>query len=153
MGLWIERTYPYISGAVTCGGYLTYTKLYGDMTFGNDPRGFLSMVNDVAAVLVGFLMATMSIVWAMQDRKSIQFQKQGGTYRYLIAYMFEASTGCLLSVLFNLAIAASITANKYITGFWHMPLIGAWIGLHVFCITSCYRVINSFYNILRSDSV
>lgn len=152
MGLKLERSYPWIVGLLAVLGYVVLTALHGkDIFVNNEPRTFLSMVNDVNAIFVGFLMTTIGIIWSIQDRPGIKFQKQAGTYEHFIRYIFEAAIACFLTVTINLVIAGCITANYYVHGILHRLLILLWIALHSFAVSSCYRVIATFYAIAKSD--
>ena len=153
MGLKFEQAYPWVSGSLAGIGFGAYSAIQGDVYLVTDPRGFLSMVNDVNAIFVGFLMTTMGIIWSIQDRPGIKFQKQAGTYIHFVGYIFIAAVLCLLSVTVNLIISAAISANQFIHGLPHRLLLPAWITLHVITLVSCYRVIRTFYLISKSDNV
>ena len=110
------------------------------------------MVNDVNAIFVGFLMTTIGIIWSIQDKPSVQFQKEAGTYSHFMRYMFQAASACLLSVTINLIISSMITAGYFVHALAHKILVLFWIFLHVFALVSCHRVILVFSALSRSEN-
>lgn len=152
MRLALERTYPFIMASVCSISYACYAHFRGDVAI-KSPREFLSMVNDVNAIFVGFLMTTIGVVWSIQDRPAIIHQKQAGTYKYLIKYLISAAMSSLISVLMNLTITASIEAGVSLTGRPYTALISSWIFLHLVCVFGVIRVIRTFGAIAMSDAV
>lgn len=153
MGLIVERVYPWILALLGGISYLVYALCHPDLLLSNDLKAFLSMVNDVFATLVGFLMTTMSLIWSIQDRSAIRLQKESQTYPYFIGYMFVAAFACLLCVVVNIVISSCMTANIYLHGQPRHLAATAWVSVHIFAIASCFRVIRTLSAVLKSDTV
>jgi hypothetical protein len=113
-------------------------------TFKGDPRGFLSMVNDVAALFVGFIIATITYLLSISDSSAMRFIKQAGKFQLLIWYFVHAGATWFSLCMINLIISAGITAEQWLTGQARLVLLGAWFTLAAYSVGSLCRLLMIF---------
>lgn len=105
-----------------------------------DVREFLSMVNDVAATLIGFIVATLIYLLGISDGPGMRFVKQAGKYPVLIDYFVSAGLSWMILCVLNLIIVGAMSASFWLHGYCRLALIGGWFSLAVYAVVSLFRL-------------
>lgn len=116
--------------------------------FTNDLRVFLSMVNDVGAILAGFILSSLAIILSLQDNRVLIGLKQAKMYDRFIFYFIHAAALCLCIVVMNLIMAGAITAEFYLHDNVRVLGLGLWFLLVFYGIGSIFRAVIVFYSVL-----
>jgi hypothetical protein len=134
--------------------YFVYSIRRGEPEIDSWRHDFLSHVNDVAAILIGGVLAIAGIILAIQDRPSIRILKRSGHYRDLISYLIQASTWTCLLVAFSLTIMLFMLGGAILkpNHFWHRVLIASWLFFFVTSGLSYYRLIRLVGAVLLYDT-
>ncbi len=106
-----ERYIPLVVAAVSVVLFMIAWRQGKIPIFRADPRGFLSMVNDVAALFVGFIIATITYLLSISDSPAMRFIKQAKKFQLLIWYFVHAGATWFSLCVINLIISAGITAE------------------------------------------
>ena len=109
--------------------------------FKADPRGLLSMINDVAAIFVGFIIATTTFLITESNSSGMQFVRQAGKFGLLISYFVTSSVAWLCLCIVNLVLAGYITAESWSSGNRRLLVLGAWLGLAAYAVGSLFRLL------------
>lgn len=109
--------------------------------FQADPRGFLSMVNDVGAIFVGFIVATVTYLLSISNSPGMRFVKQAGKFKLLIWYFVHAGATWFCLCMLDLVFAGGLTAEYWITGKARLALLGVWFILATYAIGSLCRIL------------
>lgn len=130
----MEKWYPSLFGVVAA--LISWT-VY-DATMSSAVKELISTTISIAAIAVGFLGTTNSILISIDTRDVIQRLKQMGSYSLLVDYLISA-TQCSLGLAVLIQPAA-----------WHPYAFAAWVFLVATALAQCHRVIRLFGRILRS---
>jgi len=144
MPRWLERNYPRM-GAVVAGALWVVLRRKLPLPAGT--TDVLRAVVTAAAMGLGFLMTSTSILLALNQRWIIQRAQQEGAYTMVIDYLLAACRWCML--LAGLS-AAALVADIKNPAWWHAYAFGFWVGLATGTGLAVYRIMYFLTVILRS---
>jgi hypothetical protein len=139
-----ERWFPLVGAAIittTSSKFIEYSEIN---FFAKDL--FSSLLN-FEGILVGFLMASKSILIAIEGKSIIKWLKDGGVYNKLLQYFMDAINWSFIAIIFSIA---GIITSFSIIGIWQFFVFYGGIFVISASVLCCYRVIYLFTKILRS---
>ena len=146
MRLWFEKWYPPVGALLTCAAWVLLRRAVPL------PLGTMDVFRAVvtaAAMGLGFLMTTTSILLSLNERWIIRRSRQEGAYALVVDYLISACRWCL-SLAFFSAAALFVDARSFV--WWHAYAFAVWLGLAVGTVLAVYRIVYFLTVILRSVS-
>jgi hypothetical protein len=142
----IERSYPIALGLSTAV-YILCFRRHEPLPSGL--RDVVPAVLNIAAICVGFLGATMSILLTIDRHWIMQRIRESGSYRLLAGYITSSTRAA-----FFLAVGSAISLSFKVRAveWWHIYAFALWSGCVVFTAASVYRVLVILCRILRAVS-
>ncbi|WP_009633816.1 hypothetical protein [Synechocystis sp. PCC 7509] len=140
----VERWFPLLIGVLTAAFYIYFLRNY---FLPSSVKDLFSSTMQISSILIGFLITALSILVTIEDKKIIQQLKRMGLYNKLLNYFMDATKWS-----FCLVIASSIglLINFDVQQSWHSSAFAAWLFVLTTTMSSCYRVIDIFADIIRS---
>jgi len=103
----------------------------------------------IYAVLLGFISASLSIFFSIQDRKFIKSLKTSGAFKAIIKYHYKAIIWCICALLIAFIVTIS-TGNKAI---FDCKIIGRiLVSIGIGAMLAFYRVAYMLCKVLSLDS-
>lgn len=141
----VERWYPLVSGVILTLCYFLFLRKY---PLPNSIKDLFSAITNLSGITIGFLGTAQSILFSIDKKYVIQQLKVTGVYNKLINYFMTA-----IKWSFALGIISifCLILNFETMDAWHCLLFFAWLFVLTTTALSCYRVIDVFAGILRSQ--
>ena len=139
-----ERWFPLVGAAIITTISFKFIECSEIHFFAKDL--FSSLLN-FEGILVGFLMASKSILIAIEGKSIIKWLKDGGVYNKLLQYFMDAINWSFIAIIFSIA---GIITSFSIMGICQFFVLYGGIFVISASVLCCYRVIYLFTKILRS---
>lgn len=140
-----ERFYPLcVAAGIALVNYV-FVQNYPLTDFAKD---LFNATLNLASITVGFLAASMSILFSIEKKYIVQQLKQANIYKKLINYFIDAITWSFMVVIIDIL---GLTINFKISESWKHLFFIFWIFSVATSIASAHRVISVFANLLKSD--
>ncbi len=140
----IERWFPLVGSTIITTASSAFINISTVNTFSKD---LFSSVLNFEGILIGFLMASKSILVAIEGKKIVQWLKNAGVYKKLLEYFMNAINWSFITIILSIA---GIVTNFSIINIWIVFLFFGNIFVLSMSLLYCYRVIYLFSKILRS---
>lgn len=151
MGERVERNYPWVAGLCTAG--ITFWLLRSS-TIPPGTKDLMTGFLNIAAIIVGFLVTSQSILMSLDGKWIIQRSKEAGAYRMLVGYLVAATYWWMAVALFSAAGVALVPAAPLAA--WQKPyavgLFSAWVFVAATASFAAFRVLSIFSAVLKSIS-
>lgn len=142
---WFEKYYP------LAGAMIAYASLHKNGV--PIPEVYATPISgaffSIFSVLFGFVAASLSIFYTIQERKSIKTLKTSGAFRKIISYHFFAAMWCIAALAMAFIVTLSVGQDAIFSckiSTWAMLSIG------VGALLASFRVIHMLYLTLSLDS-
>jgi hypothetical protein len=153
-----EKHFPVCLGLIVSGIALLIMGSQGKvLNIGN----ILSETINVSAITIGFLATTKSILFSIGNRRVIRELKDAELYNTIVDYLVSAikwSFGlALLSAMYRLFaiphIMTSVDILRDLRGNVNILISCFWLFVAVTMLGSCYRVIDIFTKLLKTNTI
>ncbi len=140
----IEKWYPLVTGFVLTSCYLYFLRSY---RLSNSLKDLFSAATTLSGIAIGFLATAESILFTIDQTRTIKRLKGAGVYKKLINYFTDAiKWSFVLATLSFVGLVIDFTNPQP----WHYIVLSFWLFCFVTAGLSCYRVIDVFASLLRS---
>jgi len=144
-----EFLWPYAAGLVAP---IAYFFLWSQLSHAPSEESLSNAVEgtlSVAGILVGFLATAKALLFAVPDRRAIQFLKDSGGFEGLVRLLFTDIVLWLMTAVS--ALILFFAGTDMLLGV-KRPLIGFWLYLPMAGLFAFLRSMMSFSSVLRSAS-
>lgn len=148
MSLLVEKYAEWILAFIATTAYFLWFRNCVICTATDESKSIFSVAINVSAIAVGFLITVKSILFSIENKKSIRQLKDAGYFSKFIGYIVTAIywsffMAILSAILLFVDFSIKTSLNETILGAWIFVIIGS--------VTSCYRVIHIFTKILTRE--
>lgn len=151
MGERVERNYPWVSGL--CIGGISYW-FFRSSSIPPGTRDLMTSFLNIAAIIVGFLITSQSILMSLDGKWIIQRSKEAGAYRMLVGYLVAATYWWMAAALLSAVGIALVPATPLPD--WQKPyavcMFAFWVFIAATASVAAFRVLSIFSSVLKSIS-
>jgi hypothetical protein len=144
----VESGYPFAISLLSTCGVALYVYFSGFYPSYNAITNILSATIDFAAIAVGFLVAILSMLPSLEDRRVIKNIKSNQSYSKLVDNLQISATLFIILILTSLIgfLINFETLNK-----GHFAFLLGWFFIFSSSLSTYYRAIRIFSSILKSN--
>ncbi len=146
-----ERNYPWVGGICIAGVSLW---LLHSSTIPPGTKDLMTAFLNVAAIIVGFLVTSQSILLSLDGKWIIQRSKESGAYRMLVGYLVSATYWWMGAALLS-AVGIALVPATPLPG-WQKPyavsMFSVWVFVAATASFAAFRVLSIFSSVLKSIS-
>lgn len=140
----LERFYPLFMAIGVAFVNYVFVQSYPLSDFAKD---LFNATLNLAGITVGFLAASMSILFSMEQKYMVQQLKQASIYKKLINYFIDAITWSFIVIIIDIL---GLTINFKISELWKYLFFVLWAFSVSASLASTYRVVSVFAKLLKS---
>jgi hypothetical protein len=151
MGERVERNYPWLAGLCIAG--ITF-RFFRSSTIPPSTKDLMTSFLNVAAIIVGFLVTTQSILMSLDSKWIIQRSKESGAYRMLVGYLVAATYWWMGTALLS-GVGIALVPTSPLAD-WQKPyavsMFSIWVFVAATASFAAFRVLSIFSSVLKSIS-